>query len=351
MVDYNKCPVCDVSLQTSYEHSFHVDCKRCGKFSLEIPPLGQGGEKNIFSELSKLTPKERANCSGLIRENQYDGKEEFLLTIDKIESFKRYRHPHIFEKADKLLLYFDKNAEYAGQWLDYSQNQDDLMGISWAIQSVASHPYAPYKELEYLLRDYLWKTKRFLSVRKEDEARSNSNPNSFWKLNEFCISPAGHEYIQILKQTSRDSNQGFCAMWFGGEKQSSKYDKLWDEAIKPAINEAGYNEKRIDKKDHVNDINDEMMMEIRRSKFMVCDFNEACCGVYFEAGFAKGLNLSVIWTCEKEELKRLHFDVDHYNFLSWEYEKLPDFRQALHRRIEAILGHGKNCPKSKPSTE
>lgn len=343
MTEITNCPVCKTLLSSPFNIGIgHVECKRCGIYELGSPNISfQSG--NNYSALNELTIKERANCSGLIRENQ--DESEFWLTPDHIEKFKNHRHPHIFEKADKLLLHFDKNTDYAGQWLNYLsvEKQEELMGVSWAVPSDEN---VPYKELYYLLKDYLWLTKHFLEVAREGEAKNNSKPGSFWDLSEFRVSPLGHEYIQTLKQTVINSNQGFSAMWFGGEKHKSKYDDLWSKAIEPAIKQAGYNAQRIDKKDHVNNINDEMLMEIRRSRFVVCDFNERCNGVYFEAGFALGLNLPVIWTCEEEELKnkRLHFDVDHYSFLAWKYEELDDFRVRLHKRIEAILGHGKNPP-------
>jgi hypothetical protein len=290
------------------------------------------------NKLKNLSSKERANCSGSIRENQ-SVNIDLILTVGEIDKFINRRHPHIFEKADKLLLHFDKHAIYAGEWLDYSEKQEELMGVSWTIQSDGADPY---RELGYLFRNYLWKTKRFLEIPKEEAARANSNPDGFCKFSEFRISPLGHEYIQTLKQAVINSNQGFCAMWFGGEHQEEKYSQLWGGAIEPAIRKAGYNGKRIDKKEHINDINDEMLMEIRRSKFMVCDFNNQCNGVYFEAGFAMGLNIPVVWTCEEVELTSLHFDINHYNFLSWKDDELDVFCKKLQRRIEAILGRGRN---------
>lgn len=319
-VNYSKCPVCNIDLSADYAISTPVECQRCGKFILG--DISIDGSRNIYNELSKLTPKEKANCSGFIRESE---KSLFTLTIEKIDNFKSHRHPYVFEKADKLLLYLDNCSDYAGKEIDCSEKNHKLAGVSWSIQNNNNS----HTELGYLLKDYLCESKKFLK----------ECPSS-----RYCITPLGHEYIQTLKQTVVDSNQGFCAMWFGGKEYKEKYDTLWEKAIAPAMINAGYKPHRIDKKEHVNDINDEMLMEIRRSKFVVCDFNEKCHGAYFEAGFAKGLNLPVIWTCEKTELDggRLHFDVNHYNFIAWEGNKLEDFSKKLQTRIEALLGRGKN---------
>lgn len=63
-------------------------------------------------------------------------------------------------------------------------------------------------------------------------------------------------------------------------------------------------------------------------------------GVYFEAGFAKGLGLEVLWTCKDNDKNNLHFDIRQYNFIFWEDEKLDDFRKKLAYRIESVLGKG-----------
>ena len=42
------------------------------------------------------------------------------------------------------------------------------------------------------------------------------------------------------------------------------------------------------------------MHQIRKSKFLIADFTGQRGGVYYEAGFAYGLGLPVIWTCRKD---------------------------------------------------
>ena len=111
------------------------------------------------------------------------------------------------------------------------------------------------------------------------------------------------------------SSQAFVAMWF-----SDKVKAAYDEGIEPAIRDAGYTAVRIDRKDFISKIDDEIIAEIRRSRFVVCDFT--CClmkiksrkfdnargSVYYEAGFAHGLNIPVIFTCRTDLLDYVHFD-------------------------------------------
>ncbi len=98
---------------------------------------------------------------------------------------------------------------------------------------------------------------------------------------------------------------------------------------------------------------------------MVCDLTGYRGGVYFEAGFAYGLGLPVIYTCRKDwtkeqilstkdgkEVKKLydknmnpigvrkegvHFDLAHRNRIEWEIDKLDEFKIKLENRIKAVI--------------
>ena len=150
---------------------------------------------------------------------------------------------------------------------------------------------------------------------------------------------SGAREVHFLLFTNIASDQGFCAMWF-----DDRLKPVWDDAIEPGILAAKYNPKRIDKHEHVNRIDDEIISMIRRSRFVVADYTGNRGGVYFEAGFALGLNRPVIWTCRKNRLHRVHFDAAHYNFLTWDFDHLPAFQSALQFRIESILGPGSYEP-------
>ena len=132
--------------------------------------------------------------------------------------------------------------------------------------------------------------------------------------------------------------QGFVAMWF-----DDSLDKVYDCGIKSAIEAAGYEARRIDQTDFVGGVVDEIMAEIRKSRFVVADFTTspesgARGGVYFEAGFAYGLNIPVFITCHKDRTEAVHFDIGHLNRLEWETS--GDLREKLKNRIEAVLGRG-----------
>ena len=134
-----------------------------------------------------------------------------------------------------------------------------------------------------------------------------------------------------------DASQAFVAMWF-----DSSMDETYDNGIEPAIKKAGYKPLKINQKEHVNKIDDEIIAELRRSRFLVADFTHgedgARGGVYYEAGFAHGLNLPVIFTCRKDAVETLHFDTNHYNHIVWTTP--AELHEKLKNRILAVIGEG-----------
>ena len=135
-------------------------------------------------------------------------------------------------------------------------------------------------------------------------------------------------------------------MWF-----SPTMEDAYEHGIKRAIEELGYHARRIDKKEHNNKIDDEIIADDLTFKILSCRFHlrgrqGSRGGVYFEAGFAMALPIPVIWSCRKDLFAHVHFDTRQYNHIVWETkEKLCE---ALKARIGAAIGEG---PLSKTKHE
>ena len=162
------------------------------------------------------------------------------------------------------------------------------------------------------------------------------------------VTHKGYARYEELQRKSVDSSLAFVAMWF-----DSSMDAVYNEAIAPAIRDAGYDPVRVDNVQHNRKIDDEIIALIRQSRFVIADFTagkpeEPRGGVYYEAGFAYGLGREVIYTCQHDFKGALHFDTRQYNHIFWEEDKLSEFRKALQNRIEATIGQG---PKTKDSAE
>ena len=128
--------------------------------------------------------------------------------------------------------------------------------------------------------------------------------------------------------------------------------EVYEDGIKPAIDDAGYEPVRIDRQEFLGNVPDEILAAIRQSRFMVADFT-ACkecttcktCkkigapgDVYYEAGFARGLGIPVIHTVREDCMDDVHFDTSSINYLKWKTVKC--LRTKLRTRIKATLGRG-----------
>jgi hypothetical protein len=157
------------------------------------------------------------------------------------------------------------------------------------------------------------------------------------------LTSKGFELLESLEFGGAPTTQAFVAMWF-----DPSMNEAYRSGFTPAIQDAGYCPVRVDQKEHSNKIDDEIIAEIRRSRFMIADFTCGLIdgqrgkvavsrgGVYYEAGFAQGLGIPVIWTCRVECIDHVHFDTRQYNHIVWSTPE--ELRERLYNRIRAVIG-------------
>lgn len=127
--------------------------------------------------------------------------------------------------------------------------------------------------------------------------------------------------------------QCFVAMWF-----DESLDDAYNKGFRVGIEQAGGKALRMKELEHNGKIDDRLIAEIRRSRMVVADFTGHRSGVYFEAGFADGLGIPVIWSCRKDELEKAHFDTRQYNHIDW--TDPADLAKRLEARIRATVPLG-----------
>lgn len=272
-----------------------MECIRCGNFRVTALAVGLLGD---------FTSQQRTNASGWLRE-----QSERIITPDDIPFLKSIRTPTVGEKAEKVLRCITAKFSTPGETVHLSDIWNSLMSAGWASNQ---------DELNFLILDYL--------VTETGYAANSSYG--------YRISPKGWAYLDSLRHGNPQSQTAFIAMWFDMSVDAAHL------AIEEGIKNSGFDPLRIDRKEHNNKIDDEIVAGIRRSKFLVADFTGHRGGVYFEAGLATGLGLPVIWLCRKDELEKTHFDTRQYNFIVWEADKLAELSTALKNRIEATIGRG-----------
>lgn len=148
----------------------------------------------------------------------------------------------------------------------------------------------------------------------------------------YRISAKGWEKISEMEKTE-SNNQGFIAMSFRSET------KTISDSFKTAILKSGYIPRRIDEKEHNNQIVPEILFEISRSKFVVVDVTYPNYGAYYEAGYAEALGKEVIICCREDVFnsnQKPHFDIAQKSSIVWKDEE--DLESRLCKRIEATVG-------------
>lgn len=251
------------------------------------------------------------------RENRFGAPPR--IGLNNIDAVLQTPLPSVAERLDRLLLAIDARTNFPGQEPKLAQDDPEVLTAIAASNSDGEELWY----LSFALRDQgLIKLAGIMGP--EDYA---------------SLTPLGFERVAQLRQTQSGSDQAFVAMWF-----SPTMDSVYAEGIEPAVLATGYRPLRIDRKEHNNKIDDEIVSEIRRSRFLIADFTcepeRARGGVYFEAGLAMGLGKPVIWMCREDSIDHVHFDTRQYSHIVW--SSADDIRVALARRISAVLGDGPN---------
>lgn len=315
------------------------ECYRCGRYLIDNDTI-----RWLLD--NQISLRQRANLSGWIRERQLllnetnDTSDLPFINSDNLKELLNLQTPTVDEKSIKLMNYLAKKYPIAGMKFptiidnikkidktfenntfspEYNSQRNSnnftyhIMSIGWA-QDV--------DELNYLLYDYLSSYKKYLY----DDARK--------------ITPSGWAFIN----ENPDSQKAFIATKF--EPTLKKFQKEWAES---AIRDAGYDPIRMDDHNHNNIIDDEMILKIRQSKFIVVDFYDNNNGAYYEAGFARGLNKDVICICPENLLndKKIHFDTNHYLFIQYDMNNGKELKRRLLERILATIGEGNYFEKEK----
>ena len=340
-----KCLFCDDSdietIRTQSGMSNSYLCKRCGHVNLTAAAVEDFEGEGLSQE--------QKTCLRIHNRTEFEGNNRRLFDkaydlhgLKKI--IENYTPMSPLDKLDNALLILEKNCRFFGEVIQPFSEYDD--------------PYyncVSQEEMRNLFKELI----ALGFLRPE-------NPQGFL-TDGTAITTKGYARLREIKRINQSSKQCFVAMWFAEDMIS-----VYEEAIKPAIeyresgqSEPRYRAVRMDNVEHVNDINDEIIAQIRRSRFVVCDLTGYRGGVYFEAGFAYGLGLDVIYTCRKDwttaeklvdENKKtvaflydgsgnkigvgkegVHFDLSHRNRIEWEPGHLDDFRKKLENRIKAVI--------------
>jgi hypothetical protein len=292
------CPLCGLGVDAHFDpdrRTWGIPCSRCGKYRITdaVEEILNDDVRPLLSAATRL----------------YGGQERWglLLTTKNFETeAARFRHIEVSSRREMLLRELATRCAVPGGSCELDT------GIDYPLIA-ARNP----AELSLYLSDLA--DRKLITI----EASRGSKSQCRVQLD-------GWQSLEPTKQIGGEPGTCFIAMWF----DPSVNDALVD-GIEPAVSDCGFTPVRIDKKEHNNQITDEIMAGIRGAEFMVADFTGQRGGVYYEAGFARGLGRDVIYCCREDEMAKVHFDTRTISHVTW--RDPAHLRKKLADRIKATI--------------
>jgi hypothetical protein len=268
------------------------ECYACGRYYVSSP---EG-----LDILNGLADADRFVLSALARKAWDEGAPLLLLRDNIRETIEAAPRLTLGDRVDRLLLMLaDRARDYLAP---VTVNKDHDFPLVWALGPNGMNTLHLIGQQRGLLK---------------------TGPD------QLVLTAEVWERIDALRAAQPDSRQAFVAMWF-----DKSLDDAWENGLKAGVERSRYfRALRVNAVQHNDKIDDRIVAEIRRSGLVVADFTGQRGGVYYEAGFARGLGLRVISTCRENEKDKLHFDTRQYNHIFW--SSPTDLADQLHDRISA----------------
>jgi len=299
-------------------------CENCGKFDV------------YEDEVEKNEDKKHLIAGFLYEFNRGNGQTLLINFGQMLSDGRMPKTP--MQRLERFLLNLYKADDKIGLRFSVNQRMGQILGIGNS--SGGKYPLS----MSYA-RDYTELNSMFEGLAELGHMAATCHVGTIGKELSYFFTPKGFERAERLLSTNIDSKTVFVAMGFKDD-----LIEACEKVIKPACAACGFDAFLISDKAHNNGITDEIITEIKRSKFVIVDFTYNNSGAYFEAGYAQGLGRPVIRCCKKEWLDEekkkidengnpknpLHFDVQHYNTILWENH--DDLYKRLKENIRANIG-------------
>jgi nucleoside 2-deoxyribosyltransferase len=303
--DPNSCSICDwppsdVHMRNSGVHDgLWTECPRCGKYTL----LGN----EAFAQSASWYPEIRKALSCAARQASEAEQPLVITGSNALELAQPHMNTRVVDNQERLLEVIAKRSRRAEGSAGFTPERDFTL-----IDCYTANEFNWY--LNWLQQQKLLITP------------TAAGPGTIG----VTLTMDGWKRVQPLPRLGGLPGRCFVAMWFSDQTRAA-----YEIGIEPAVTDAGFKPIRIDRKEHNNEIPDEIIAEIRNCEFMVADFTGQRAGVYYEAGFAMGLGRKVIWCCQRDEISKLHFDTNHRNHINWQTPE--ELRERLYNRIRATI--------------
>ncbi len=302
MIELGRCAICsrppsDGVTVMSLAEGLLVECPQCGHYE-------QGIGLHFFERMS---PELRGGLSCATRQAFEVGQPLRVTAANATELAEPHLNTRIVENHERLLREIAKRAPRPPLYAQFALETDFTL-----IDCQNSGEFEWYLD---------WLTDERLADR----------PVAAPGRVTLALSPRGWRRVQPDPRPGGIPGRCFVAMWF-----DASMNDVFELGISKAVVDCGLPAPiRIDRKEHNNQITDEIMAEIRDAEFVIADFSGNRGGVYYEAGFARGLGRQVIHCCRDLDFDDRHFDTKLINHIKW--SDAADLRQKLANRIKATI--------------
>jgi hypothetical protein len=300
------CPVCQWTPVEAWwnEHKKEVDCPVCGKFS-------------IYVELNQWLWNQRN--AGHLTQPQQDTLRRLSIAIRhsptppyiRFENWEQLAaEVPRFSMAAKLRRLIEAVGRLATPGQQFSINNADFQRLVTEIAAINGDEVVMLLK-HLIVRGYL---------------TGNWTSDGF---RQGLVTVLGWEQLEPLG--GGVPGRVFVAMWF-----DASMDDAYANGFSLGIKDCGLEPRRIDRLDFASKICDRILAEVRAAELVVADFTGFRSGVFFEAGFALGLERLVVFTCRQDGFAELpnHFDTRQYPHIGW--SDPGDLRAKLADRIRAL---------------
>lgn len=310
-----KCSICSSALdaQTNLPGQ-PVKCPCCGTYRL-TPTAAQVLANNPLDDY-------RATAIAYMLRRASD--RGIVSTVDS--NFVKRNHadaviPRTDEIIDEAVLWIGSETRYPGQTLDLIYPK--YRAVLGAINEDA------FNEILTTLLATDWFHGQLSSFMLDKASQ----------IEKCKLTPVGWRRYGELMTASVRSRHAFMAMKYADEQ----LDAIVRDYFAPAVARTGFELRRLDQGQPAGLIDDQLRVQIRTSRFLVCDLTHGNRGAYWEAGFAEGLGRPVIYTCREDVFRdpinadHPHFDTNHFVTVLWNPETVDASAQRLVDTIRATL--------------
>lgn len=297
-------------------------CPRCGDFRISWEA------ESDLQDYLKRNPKQRAVLSYGIRRMHQNSLRRTVPQVLKAvaEQILQQGLPKLSEQIDNLILLLGREAETEGSPRPIDIPHEfgtayigavDSDALKWVLDAAVADGLIAYR-----------------NVKRTREVFNKTQPETEqYDAASTQLSLQGWRRYEELKHRVAQSRVAFMAMPFG----DAKLNAVFTDHFVPAVRETGFELRRVIDGQGAGLIDDQIRIQIRRARFLICELTGGNRGAYWEAGYAEGLDRPVIYTCRKDAHDEVHFDANHHLIVLWDPQNLGLATEQLKNVIRATL--------------